>query len=287
MSNHEEDLRQAARELVAKCVQLSPPSPSARAWMEKALEMAEWEAAAVHQRESMVRVGMKLEAERDALSAQLATARGLLTTALNHYDTALMCGNDLSDLAEPVRRYLDSPSTAAAEHDARIRRDAVEDWSIALYHEAFRAFDESIVYANSPTSLQPVDIKKAMDALEERIRREALRPVQSAVIKALAEMVRMVGPDKQSGPEVIYREPLMEVVVRLRNEVDALAQPQTRHVPPEDFEHLERLEADAKDRAQRLDQTTAQLDALLPQTKPTVFEDSSKHVDCDCMACLP
>jgi hypothetical protein len=49
---------------------------------------------------------LKAEAERDAL-------REPLERALNYFDTATMCGNDLSDLAEPCRRVLSSPSSAA------------------------------------------------------------------------------------------------------------------------------------------------------------------------------
>lgn len=65
----------------------------------------------------------------------------------------------------------------------------------------------------------------AVDAYRARIRAEALdgiRESHAAIISELANIVRQGGPEKRRGPMVIYREPVMESVVRIRNAADAI-----------------------------------------------------------------
>jgi hypothetical protein len=52
-----------------------------------------------------------LARETAALEA-LKVAREAMAAALNYFDTALMCGNDLSDLAEPLRAALSTKGDA-------------------------------------------------------------------------------------------------------------------------------------------------------------------------------
>lgn len=57
----------------------------------------------------------------------------------------------------------------------------------------------------------------------EAARRATLRKVSAVTIKVAADLVRLGGPDKQRGPEVVYREPVVTIALRLRSDIEAIA----------------------------------------------------------------